>query len=182
MVFEASHSGLFEDTMVQARDEIEQKWVSIHGLRVVQKLIENQRRIWNDMTKDDLPTDDVLTLECMDLSINYVLGGLVGSWEKFLAKCDDHVSILEDKIYENPADESRAPELWINSSLWLKVEKLMSVQIATVTSLQEYMKELALDERDFFRDSTERLRRMQDLLDEELAKPTTALTDLVSTF
>jgi hypothetical protein len=132
------------------------------------------------MTKEDLPNEDALTLECMDLAINYVLSGLVSSWDKLLGKCDDHVSILEEKIYEDPADESMAPELWRNSSLWLKVEKLLSVQVANVVTLQEYLKEIALDEHDFFKDGGDRLKRVQDLIDEELIKPTTSLTDLVS--
>jgi hypothetical protein len=132
------------------------------------------------MTKDDLPNEDALTVECLDLAVNYVLSGLVGCWDKLLSKCDDHVSILEDKIYENPADESMAPELWRNSSLWLKVEKLLSVQIATVTTVQEYLKEIALDEHDFFKDAGDRLKRVQNLITEELVKPTSSLTDLVS--
>lgn len=39
------------------------------------------------------------------------------SWEEFLDVCNTHVSIPEEKIYEQAADESRAPELWTNPSM-----------------------------------------------------------------
>jgi hypothetical protein len=86
----------------------------------------------------------------------------------------------EEKIYENPADESRAPELWLNSALWLKVEKLLSVQAASLTKFQEYIRELAMDDKEFFREVPGQLRSIQSLVDEELIRPTTNLTDLVS--
>jgi hypothetical protein len=30
----------------------------------------------------------------MDIAIGYILNGLANSWEKLLAKCDEHMSIL----------------------------------------------------------------------------------------
>lgn len=149
-----------------------------------------------DLPRDNLASDSELGLRCMDIAIGYVLNGLTVSWEKFLSKCDEHISILvlsshlavvlqaymkqEERIYENPADEARAPELWSNSSLWLKVEKLLSLQISAVNNFKEYLKEVAMDERDFFRESPEQFKRLQTLIDEELIKPTTNLTDLVT--
>lgn len=64
----------------------------------------------------------------MDLVLEDLFSALAISWEHFLSTAETHVSILEDKIYESPADESRAPELWHNSSLWLKVERLLYIQ------------------------------------------------------
>jgi hypothetical protein len=86
----------------------------------------------------------------------------------------------EDRIYENPADESRAPELWGNSNIWLKVEKLLSLQLSAVNNFKEYLKEIAMDDRDFFHESPEQFNRVQTLIDEDLLKPTTNLNDLVS--
>jgi hypothetical protein len=132
----------------------------------------------------------------MDIAIGYILNGLATSWEKLLAKCDEHMSILvgypliventanartqEDRIYENPADESRAPELWSNSNIWLKVEKLLSFQLSAVNNFKEYLKEIATDDREFFHESPEQFNRVQTLIEEDLLKPTANLNDLVS--
>jgi hypothetical protein len=65
--------------------------------------------------------------------------------------CGDLISIAdqtkEEKIYENPADESRAPELWTNQNIWLKVEKLLYVQKEAFTTLRQYLRELSTEEK-----------------------------------
>lgn len=66
-------------------------------------------------------------------------------WEDFLDVCNTHVSILEEKIYEQPADESRAPELWTNSSMWLKVERLVATHDAVLKEMQNNLKEFLND-------------------------------------
>jgi hypothetical protein len=135
------------------------------------------------LQRDDL-TEDRLALECIDLVLKDIFKGLQMSWQKLLSKCEEHVDILEDKIYENPADESRAPELWTNSSQWLKLEKLISMQMSAVTETQLQMRELADTEEnpkeDWFKNTPGDLRRVADLLQEELIKPTANLSDLVS--
>lgn len=131
IVFESSHSGLVSDTLIQARAEIEKKW----------------RRLFTDLPRDDFATDSLLALECIDVAIGYILSGLIGSWDKLLSKLEEHVDILEEKIYENPADESRAPELWQNQNLWLKVEKLLYVQMEAFTTLRQYLRELSTENK-----------------------------------
>jgi hypothetical protein len=135
------------------------------------------------LQRDDL-SEDRLALECMDLVLKDIFKGLEISWQKLLSKCEEHVDILEDKIYENPADESRAPELWTNSSLWLKLEKLISLQNSAVEDVQLQMRDLADTEEnpkvEWFKNTPSDLKRVADLLQEELIKPTANLSDLVS--
>jgi Mg2+ and Co2+ transporter CorA len=133
------------------------------------------------LNRDDLD-EPRLTLECMDLVLMDIFRALQISWEKLLKKGEEHVDILEDKIYENPADESRAPELWTNSSLWLKIEKLIALQTGVVSDVQLQMKDLADTEEKgvWFKNTPKDLNRISDLIQEELIKPTAALSDLVS--
>ena len=70
----------------------------------------------------------------MDLILKDIFKGLAVNWEHFLGVAETHLSILEDKIYESPADESRAPELWYNSSAWLKIERLVYIHQVTTLS------------------------------------------------
>ena len=89
-------------------------------------------------------------------------------------------AVIYDAFYENPADESRAPELWQNQNLWLKVEKLLYVQMESFNTFRQFMRDISTqDEREFFRDAPDRFNRIEKLVDEELIKPTASLSDLV---
>ena len=96
---------------------------------------------------------------------------------------DTHVSILEEKIYEQPADESRAPELWTNSSMWLKVERLVSIHQAVLKEMQQNLKEFSSDEDeaddDWLELSPSDMEKISDLIEENLTKPTANLADLM---
>jgi hypothetical protein len=122
-------------------------------------------------------------MECMELILKDIFKGLSFAWEKYLNCCSTHVSILEDKIYENPADESRAPELWTNSNLWLKLEKLMYIHIDIVKELKTHLEEITdLEEEEigkWFESTLEELSKLSNTIQEDLVKPTSSLSDLV---
>ncbi|KAF2455299.1 cora-like Mg2+ transporter protein-domain-containing protein [Lineolata rhizophorae] len=164
IIFEHSQSGNVEDTLIGAREELEAKW----------------RRLTFYLPREEVSTDERLALECMDLILRDVFKGLTVAWEKYLSKCETHVSILEDKIYENPADESRAPELWRNSSLWLKVEKLMFIHMDIVKEMKTHLKDLAEDDQeDWLSTTMEDFEKLENLVQEDLVKPTSNLSDLM---
>jgi hypothetical protein len=167
IVFEASHTGYAEDTLIGARQEIETRW----------------RRLMQLLPRENIPNEEMITVELMNIVLKDILKGLQQKWEGLINKCDEHVSILEDKIYENPADESRAPELWMNSALWLKIEKLISLQINTIGEIQNNMRELADDlephER-WLNHTPNEFKSIETMVQEQLVKPTANLSDLVS--
>ena len=78
----------------------------------------------------------------MKIVLQDVWKSITQNWEDFLDVCNSHISVLEDNIYKQPADESRAPELWTNSSMWLKVERLISIHVAVVKEIQLNLREL----------------------------------------
>ena len=167
IVFEAAHTGYPEDTLIQARAEVETRW----------------RQLMQLLPREDIPHEEVITVELMNIVIKDVFKALQASWDKLLAKCDEHVNILEEKIYENPADESRAPELWINSALWLKVEKLISLQISTIGEVQNNLTELADDvdpHEEWLHHTPDEFRSVETMVQEQLVKTTANLSDLVS--
>jgi len=88
----------------------------------------------------------------------------------------------EDKIYENPADESRAPELWTDSDLWLKVEKLMYIHLNVVKEMRNMTKEVAGEDpqEGWFAPTPGEFERLASLVQEDLIKPTANLSDMVS--
>lgn len=93
------------------------------------------------------------------------------------------MSILEDKIYEHPADESRAPELWRNQAKWLVYEKLMYGHVDAITDLQKFLVELdgdTSDEGQWLVDAPKDFKRLEKLIEEDLVKRTNNLSELVS--
>ena len=166
ILFESSHTGKSSDTLVQAREEIEVRW----------------RRLMLYLNREE-QSEEKLAMELMDLVLKDVFSGLRIRWEKTLSKCEAHVNILEEKVYENPADESRAPELWSNSAMWLKLEQLISLHTVTVKDLQQQMRDLSECEEfiktDWFRDTPADLERIAELFDQEMVKPTANLSDLL---
>ena len=168
IIFDNSQSGSIEDTLIGARQEWESKW----------------RRLPFYLTYDqhDISNDDRLATDCMKIILQDVLKSLTESWESFLDLTNNHVSILEDKIYEEPADESRAPELWTNSSWWLKVERLVSIHSNLVKEMQLNLRDLsdptATDDY-WLESSTGDMERISDLVEEGLVKPTANLADLM---
>ncbi|KAK8205995.1 hypothetical protein IWZ01DRAFT_62690 [Phyllosticta capitalensis] len=164
IIFEQAQSKSPEDTLIQARNEIESRW----------------RRLPFYLKKEQRVTDQQLAVECMDLVLKDVFKALAMSWENYLRACETHVSILEDKIYDNPADESRAPELWTNSSLWLKVEKLIYLHLDIAKETRIMMKELTDEGLDEWLSSVpEDFDKLANSVQEDLIKPTSNLSDMM---
>ncbi|KAF2268443.1 hypothetical protein CC78DRAFT_510193 [Lojkania enalia] len=167
ILFEQSQSGLVEDTLIGARQEIEQRW----------------RRLTFYLPREDAQDEEKLVTECMDFVLRDVFKALATTWEKYLNLCETHVGILEDKIYENPADESRAPELWTNSSLWLKVERVMYIHADIIKETRAHLREMAEDDprenEPWLASSAEELEKLITQLEEGVVKPTSNLSDLM---
>ena len=86
IIFETSQSGSIEDTIITARQEWESRW----------------RRLpfYLAYESHDVSNDDRMALECMKIILQDVWKSVTENWESFLDVCNNHVSILEDKIYE----------------------------------------------------------------------------------
>jgi len=130
----------------------------------------------------DISNDDRLALECMKIILQDVWNGVADTWERFLEISNDHISILEDKIYEEPADETRAPELWTNASCWLKVERLAGLHTNMAKEMQSSLRELTSEpmvEDTWLGSSPNDMERLEKLVQEDLVKPTANLADLM---
>ena len=128
-----------------------------------------------------------------------IFKALATCWDQLLDVSWEHVSILvclpcpsrtciiadrpqEEKIYEQPADESRAPELWSNLAHWLKYEKLMFYHIDIVNEMRKYLVEIDGDLSDeglWLKESPEDFERLSNLIQEDLVKRTNNLSELM---
>lgn len=132
--------------------------------------------------REDQLDDDLMSMDCMKLIMGDIWKSIAENWESFLDACEDHVSILEDKIYEAPADETRAPELWTNSSMWLKIERLVWIHIAVLKEMQGHLRDLAGElaiEDNWLESSSSDFEKLSNLVQEDLVKPTANLADLM---
>nr|POE54302.1 hypothetical protein CFP56_41241 [Quercus suber] len=174
LVFDTSASRRLEDCLVQPRNQFENRW----------------RRLSFYLKREEAVNDSRLAAQCTSFILSDIFRGLAFAWEDFLNVATDHVSIMEDKIYENPADESRAPELWVNQAAWLKVDKIMWIHQDLVKETQQHLRELAdvPPEEDDYSDnpSIEWLSsapaeydRLTHSIQEDLVQPTVNLSDLM---
>ena len=168
IIFGNSSSGSIEDTLISARQHWESRW----------------RRLpfYLAYESHDISNDDTMAVECMKIILADVFKSVVENWESFLDVCNTHVSILEEKIYEQPADESRAPELWTNSSMWLKVERLIAIHLAVVKEMQANLREfltLSNSDDNWLEASPDDMEKIRQLTQDDLKQPTAALGDLM---
>ncbi|MCJ1308677.1 hypothetical protein MMC25_002331 [Agyrium rufum] len=168
LIFENSESGSIEDTMIVARRQWESRW----------------RRLpfYLAYEQQDVSSDDRMALLCMKMVMQDIWKCVGQTWEQFFDLTGHHISILEDKIYEQPADESRAPELWYNSSIWLKIERLMILHSDMIRECQANLREITDDEAvddTWLEESPGEFERYNSLVQEDLVKPTTNLSDLM---
>ncbi|KAF9696293.1 hypothetical protein EKO04_005551 [Ascochyta lentis] len=167
IVFESSQSGDVKDTLIGARQEIESRW----------------RRLTFYLSREEASTDEALTAECMDYILKDIFKALAYNWDRFLATCETHVGILEDKIYDNPADESRDQELWSNSALWLKVERLIWKHLDMINDMRTYLHELASgdpkEDEEWLGNTPTELERLTKQWERDIIGPTNALAELM---
>ena len=171
LIFETSASMLLDDCLIQPRNDFENRW----------------RRLSFYLRREDVVNDMRLAAQCTNMILADVFHGLAVIWQDVLNVGADHVNILEDKIYENPADESRAPELWINQAAWLKVDKVMWIHQDLVREMQGHMRELSdvqvEDEEplqiDWLTSTPAEFERLSHSVQEDLVQPTANLSDLM---
>ncbi|KAL8774961.1 MAG: hypothetical protein Q9209_000440 [Squamulea sp. 1 TL-2023] len=168
IIFENSCSGSIDDTMVEARSQWESKW-----RRLPFYLAYESQNVSND---------DTMALECMKIILADIWKSISESWDRLIDLSNVHVDCLQDRIYEQPADESRAPELWTNASNWLKVERLVTIHTNVVKEMQDNLRELASEptaEDNWLEKSPGDMERIGTLVQEDLVKPTDSLNDLM---
>jgi hypothetical protein len=129
IIFDNSCSGSIEDTLIAARRAWECRWRRLPFYLAFE-------------SRESIANDEQLALQCSKSVLSDIFRAVIMQWDGFLDQAVTHVSILEDKVYDQPADETRAPELWSNSSLWQKVEKLVNVHINVMNEMKSRLHEL----------------------------------------
>ncbi|KAA8913609.1 hypothetical protein FN846DRAFT_771816 [Sphaerosporella brunnea] len=169
VIFDNSDSHSIYDTIIAARGEWESRW------RRLPFYLRNVKQEHGD-------EGESMTAECMRTITQDFFKAVAENWDDLLDASWDHISILEDQIYEHPADESRAPSLWKNQAKWLVYEKIMYGHQDAVNDLRKYLVELdgdLSDEGQWLRESPADFTRLGNQIEEDLVKRTNNLSDLM---
>jgi hypothetical protein len=169
IIFDNSYSGNIEDTLIAARKTWESRWRRLPFHLALE-------------SRESIANDDELSLQCAKTILNDVFMAVVAMWDSLLDRAVTHVGILEDKLYEQPADETRAPELWQTSSFWVKVEKLLNIHTDIMNEMKVRLHELSEEvdsEDNWLEDIPGNLHRLGNLVTEDLVKPTESLISLL---
>lgn len=87
-------------------------------------------------------------------------------------------------VYDNPADESRAPELWKNSAQWLKVERLIYIHADIVKEMVAHLHDLVSGgpkdvNEPWLGTVPEEFDKLTGQWDRDIIAPTSGLSDLM---
>ncbi|KKY23233.1 putativelike mg2+ transporter family protein [Phaeomoniella chlamydospora] len=170
IIFEESRSHNVHDTLIPARATAEKSW-----LRLCKNTTHADREV-----KDDTYFYPKFIRTVLDDIFNH----LTRSWETVLDLASEHQTILENKIYDQPADESRARELWANSFQWLRADKLMAQHRNLTKVLKTHADVLTEDvkasaEIKFLSEAPNELERLGKNLESNLVKSTEDLITLL---
>ncbi|EZG03547.1 hypothetical protein H106_06995 [Trichophyton rubrum CBS 735.88] len=169
LIFDNSHTGCLEDTLIPPRQTWEERWRRLPFFLAFE-------------SKDLVESDEQLAHHSTRIILDDIFKVLTANWDSFLNLAMDHVSMLEDKIYERPADETRAPLLWTNSSLWLKVEKLLFIHLDIVKEMITRLQDLTDDvesDTPWLESIPGDFERLGTTITEDLIKPTENLISLL---
>ena len=167
IIFENSKSCSIQDTLIPARQSWESRWRRLPFYLAYENI--------------DVSNDEDLAIQCMKLIIQDLWTSLGQCWEKLLDIADQHVAILEDKIFEQPADESRADEIWGNSNNWLKLGRLILTHSNIIQQLNLNLRELVESAGDspWLDSGVQIFDTLEERIQENLSKPTDSLSDLM---
>ncbi|KAF8424156.1 hypothetical protein EV426DRAFT_548723, partial [Tirmania nivea] len=166
LIIDNSRNDCIYDTLIPARGHLESKWRRLPFT------------VTTPFDRIEADTEAHINMHCMKTIVRDVFKAVVNTWEKVLEVSWEHVSILEDTIYEQPADESRAPELWRNSAFWNRYEKLMFYHVDTMNDMRRYLGEF-VDKGAWLEELPADFDKLGNLIQEDLVKPTASLSELM---
>ncbi|KAF3934644.1 hypothetical protein ABW20_dc0102997 [Dactylellina cionopaga] len=182
IVFDNSESLSIEDTIVPAHGEIERIWRGPGTSYYEIILDEDGQEATGSSSNNKMARDFIQRV------METVYNSAADCWEAVLDVAWDHESILQDSIYEHPADESRAPELFKNQETWLKFSKLMSYHLECIGDVQEYVGDFKDEDESndsdtavysWLRSVEQTFLRLNGYIEDDLIKQTDKLTDLM---
>lgn len=120
---------------------------------------------------------------CLALAVvGLVFEAVEARWVHYILCMHGYIASLEERVYEDPADDSRTGALWSVSKQLLQAERLLKFHILLLENIQNDFGELSQEDSlppDWLRPSLDEFRRLSSEVEETLKKPTAHMVDLV---
>ncbi|KAL8783786.1 MAG: hypothetical protein Q9213_004402 [Squamulea squamosa] len=103
-------------------------------------------------------------------------------WSHYILSMHNYLASLEERVYENPADDTRTGALWSVSKQLLQAERLLKFHILLLENIQNDFKGLEQEDAvplDWLQPNLIEFRRLSSEVEETLKKPTAHMVDLV---
>lgn len=104
-------------------------------------------------------------------------------WEDYILSMHKRIIALEEKIYQNPAEDAQATALWNVSRQILQAERLLMSHIQLLETVQDRLAFLITFESqqstDWLKEHIEEYQRLGTLIEEMLKKPNQHIIDLM---
>lgn len=143
---------------------------------VATEALINDRRRWQLLT--DSPNIAVAVLQL-------TLEAIALKWSIFIIHVHGYIASLEEHIYDQPADDTRAGKLWGVSKQILQGERLLKFHILLLENIQSELTDLVKTDAktaDWLRQNLEEFNRLSSEIEETLKKPVEQMVDLVSQY
>ena len=143
------------------------------------------KQSWRDLMSyheysldDHLPDSSLL----MIASIQLIFEAIADEWSEYVLGMHNHVASLEEEIYSDPANDTRATAVWGTSKQLLQAERLLKFQILLLEDLQAGLPDSLLDfpvGRGWLRQNIQDFIRLGSEVEETLKKPVAHMVDLM---
>ena len=128
---------------------------------------------------DDLEVEDTPIVSAI---IQLLFDTIAGKWSAYVLSMHNHIAALEEIIYDQPADDRRAPVLWSISKQLLQAERLMKFHMLLLENVQRDLTDLIGNSKhpDWLGQNLNEFNRLSSDVEEMLKKPVANMVDLVS--
>ncbi|KAL8766437.1 MAG: hypothetical protein Q9209_006813 [Squamulea sp. 1 TL-2023] len=103
-------------------------------------------------------------------------------WSHYILSMHNYLASVEERVYENPADDTRTGALWSVSKQLLQAERLLKFHILLLENIQNDFKGLEQEDAmplDWLQPNLTEFRRLSSEVEETLKKPTAHMVDLM---
>lgn len=116
-------------------------------------------------------------------TIELTFEAIASRWSEYILSVHDYMASLEEQIYGQPADDSRANDLWSISKQLLQAERLLKFHILLLENVRNDLKGSGgIDHMPdgWLRPNLDEFKRLSSEVEETLKKPMAQMIDLVS--
>ena len=128
---------------------------------------------------DDL---EIVDTPILSATIQLIFDAIAGKWSVYVRSMHNYIAALEEIVYDQPADDRRAPALWSISKQLLQAERLMKFHVLPLENVQRDLTDFTgnATRPDWLEENLTDSKRLSSEVEEMLKKPVANMVDLVS--